>query len=363
MEKRSFGLDVLRTVSVWMVLIGHVAYWFEPGVNSLYYSVFKPLLLGVEPFFVLGGFLAAISFNAVIAERGGCVSVGEGVQYVKRRWLRTFPNYFLFLFVYAIAFYLVKPNFEFDFRYLFFAQNLFWLAPNFYSLSWSLAAQEWFYILLPLLIVVLGRGIFKVYRWNPLLMASLGLILLSVVCRAFFLETNTVINLEGELRRIALLRLDSIGMGVLIGYFYFKYTDFFKRSGLWLFIVGILLIVPLAYLRREDFFSGLYWVQMIFYPCFSLSIGLLLPYVYNIERFGPGFFVKMFESSSKWSYSIYLSHVLFLDAIYLLGKKLGLAFTGGPVTLLLIVFWLLITYVSSAYIYKYYEKPWLKLGK
>lgn len=363
MEKRSFGLDVLRTVSVWMVMLSHVAYWCDPAVGGFYYVAIKPLLLGVEPFFVLGGFLAAISFQSVIVKNDGVVYLADGNAYIKRRWLRTFPNYFLFLLIYAAAFYAVKPDFYFDIKYLFFAQNLYWLSPNFFSLSWSLATQEWFYILLPFLMVMLGQYFPLLKRINPLFMAAMGLIILSFCFRYVYLGQNTVSNLEGELRRIALLRLDSVGIGVLLGYFYFSKKDFFKRNAMMLFLIGCVLVVSLSYLRRNAEFSGLYWVQMFFYPAFSLSMALWMPFFYNIPRGTLPIVAPLFENTSKWSYSIYLSHVLFLDTIYILGKKLGIVFVAGWPIYGLIALWILITYMASALIYRYFEKPWLKYGK
>lgn len=363
MEGRSFGLDILRTVSIWMVMLSHVAYWCDPGVSGVYYTYIKPLLLGVEPFFVLGGFLAAISFQSVIIKNAGIVKGPDGLAYIKRRWLRTFPNYFLFLGIYSAAFYAVKPDFQFDVNYLFFTQNLYWLSPNFFSISWSLATQEWFYVLLPFLMIFLGRFVPVLKRINPLLLASSALIILSFVFRYAYIEQYHPEGLEGELRRIALLRLDSVGIGVLLGYFYFNRTDVFKRYRVGLFILGCVLIVALAYLRRVEDFASQYWVQMVFYPVFSFSIGLCMPFLYCIGRPSSAWVRWLFENSSKWSYSIYLSHVLFLDAIYLVGKKFGVVYDANVVVYILIAIWVVMTYVASALIYRFFEKPWLKYSK
>jgi peptidoglycan/LPS O-acetylase OafA/YrhL len=363
MEGRSFGLDVLRTVSVWMVMLSHAAYWCDPAEGGFYYVVIKPLLLGVEPFFVLGGFLAAISFQSVIIKNNGAVYTSDGRAYVKRRWLRTFPNYFLFLLIYAAAFYAVKPDFEFDITYLFFAQNFYWLSPSFFSISWSLATQEWFYLLLPFLMVVVGQNVPGLKKINPLFTAASGLIILSFCCRYLYLEQNSVSDLEGALRRIALLRLDSVGIGVLFGYFYFSKKEFFKRSAITLFLLGCVLVALLSFLRRNADFNSLYWVQMFFYPVFSLSMALWMPFFYNIQRGTLPVVTPLFENTSKWSYSIYLSHVLFLDVIYILGKKVGIVFEASWQIFSLIGLWVLITYVASALIYRYFEKPWLKYGK
>lgn len=363
MEGRSFGLDVLRTLSVWMVMLSHVAYWFNPSSDGVYYSLIKPVMLGVEPFFVLGGFLAALSFQHVLEKKNGRVEPGDAGVYIKRRWLRTFPNYFLFLLIYFLAFSAVKPDFEFDPKYLFFAQNFYWLAPSFFSISWSLATQEWFYIALPVLMVLASVSLPGRFRINPLLAGSLALIAISFIARYQYLQMNTVTNLEGELRRIALLRLDSVGIGVLMGYCYFRWSEWLDKNGFKLLLLGILMVVIFSFLRRTEEFNQIYWVQMLFYPLFSTMIALWMPWLYKLPTLASGALVWIFENTSKWSYSIYLSHVFFLDGIYLVGRKLGLTFELNIFVVGLTIAWILVTYIASATIYRFYEKPWLKYAR
>lgn len=363
MEGRSFGLDVLRTISIWMVMLSHVAYWFNPSSSSIYYLAIKPLLLGVEPFFVLGGFLAALSFQHVLVKKHGKVEPVDAAIYIKRRWLRTFPNYFLFLLIYFLAFSLTKPAFEFDTKYLFFAQNFYWLAPSFFSVSWSLATQEWFYIALPVLMVLASRSLPERFHINPMLAGSLALVAISFVARYQYLHTNPVTDLEGELRRIALLRLDSVGIGVFMGYCYFRWTRWLELHAVKLLLLGLVAVIALSFLRRMEMVSQFYWVQMLFYPIFSIMIALWMPWLYKLPQFSARALVWIFENTSKWSYSIYLSHVFFLDGIYLVGNKLGLSFGANFLTLAIAVAWVLATYVASATIYRFYEKPWLKFAK
>jgi len=362
MENRSFGLDVLRSVGIWMVMISHVAYWFGPQNGGTYYTVVAPLLLGVEPFFVLGGFLAAISFLQILTRNEGVVRGSDAATYIRRRWVRTLPNYFLFLVVYYVAFTLTKPGFSFDVKYLVFSQNLFWLAPNFFSVSWSLSTQEWFYVLLPVFLILFSRTAISRTHFNPLVLAALALILISFVARIIYLAENPVDNLEGPLRRILLLRLDSVAVGVLVGHIYFSQKSYFAPKSFLLFMLGLIAIIALCYLRRTPEFSGSYLVQLFFYPVFSLSLGLCMPWIYEIGKPDSKFQGWLFESTSKWSYSLYLSHVFFLDGLYFVGSKAGWQFNGGLGVAGLAMLWVLITYTTSAFLYRYFEKPMLRLG-
>ena len=80
--------------AVAMVLFTHASFLFVPVVHDL--SVFDPWWLpgqlGVELFFVLSGFLIG-GILATEAERGDL----DVRQFWIRRWLRTLPNYYLFL--------------------------------------------------------------------------------------------------------------------------------------------------------------------------------------------------------------------------------------------------------------------------
>jgi peptidoglycan/LPS O-acetylase OafA/YrhL len=110
MENRSFGLDVLRSVGIWMVMITHVAYWFGPRHGGAYYTFITPLLLGVESFFTLRGLLAAISFLLPLEKRYESVRSSGAVSDIRHRWGRNLPNYFLFISSCYAAFKFVKPE-------------------------------------------------------------------------------------------------------------------------------------------------------------------------------------------------------------------------------------------------------------
>jgi peptidoglycan/LPS O-acetylase OafA/YrhL len=319
-----------------------------------------PLLLGVEPFFVLGGFLAALSFQYSFANSGHQLKVADAKKYIKRRWVRTLPNYFLFLAIYTVAFFVIKKDFVFDFSYLVFAQNLFWLAPNFFSISWSLATQEWFYVLLPILMLVSFKLFSMRLKASPIVIAAAIMIVISFIFRLFYIVNFAPGSLEGELRRIAALRLDSVAIGVLVGFGYLSGVKFFTTNLLRLFVVGTISIVICNYLRRWDVFSESYIVQLSYYPLYSLLIGFCVPYLYELPKVTSRFFLWLFERTSKWSYSIYLSHVLFLDVIYIVANRLGVPLVGGATAPVIAILWVFMTYFTSAFLYKYFEMPCVK---
>jgi peptidoglycan/LPS O-acetylase OafA/YrhL len=108
-------------------------------------------------FFVLSGFLIGrILLRDPVRDLQGLW------RFWARRWLRTLPPYYLVLAALAFAF---TPGREVLLRYLAFLQcaRLEYLEPVFFPVSWSLAVEEWFYLGLPLLLMLV-RG-----RLRPLL--------------------------------------------------------------------------------------------------------------------------------------------------------------------------------------------------
>jgi peptidoglycan/LPS O-acetylase OafA/YrhL len=162
------------------------------------------------------------------------------------------------------------------------------------------------------------------------------------------------------LRRIAALRLDSVAIGVLVGFGYLSGVKFFTTNLLRLFVVGTISIVICNYLRRWDVFSESYIVQLSYYPLYSLLIGFCVPYLYELPKVTSRFFLWLFERTSKWSYSIYLSHVLFLDVIYIVANRLGVPLVGGATAPVIAILWVFMTYFTSAFLYKYFEMPCVK---
>ncbi len=112
-KERSFGMDLLRSAAIWTVMLAHISYWFNPAEDGIYSTFIMPLMRGVEPFFVLGGFLAAITFLKMRHQGQERFTFNDVKGYWYRRWARTLPNYFLFLNIYTLAFSFAKPDFSF----------------------------------------------------------------------------------------------------------------------------------------------------------------------------------------------------------------------------------------------------------
>ncbi|ODM71656.1 acyltransferase family protein [Bradyrhizobium elkanii] len=147
-EGRFGPLDALRGLAISMVIAFHY-YEFPPGI------------FGVDLFFVVSGFL--IGGTLLDGREQG----GYFTSFYGRRAFRILPLYWLAL--------LISPPAHWGY-YLFFIQQVPWLKfgfpldePNF--VTWSLAVEEQFYLILPLLIFWLPRPWLVRVLWGGVLTA------------------------------------------------------------------------------------------------------------------------------------------------------------------------------------------------
>lgn len=149
--ERKPGLDLLRAIAILWVMPFHSYIAGYMGGGVLRWSGW----MGVDLFFALSGFLIGSQvFNALVS-RGSV----DFVDFYLRRGFRTLPAYFVMLGIY-IAWPSMReaagmmPLWQF----LTYTLNLF-IDPNraAFSHAWSLCVEEQFYLLFPLLALLLVR--------------------------------------------------------------------------------------------------------------------------------------------------------------------------------------------------------------
>jgi peptidoglycan/LPS O-acetylase OafA/YrhL len=150
-------IDFYRFFASLIVCCGHILY----VITNL--EIFEFLsIVGVELFFVLSGFVLAPQLMLLEKNPFEHLKV-----FLFRRWLRTLPAYFIALTCAAILFgYGTKLNLLQFFSY---TQNFFIDKPflNFYPVAWSLSVEEWFYIYIPILLIVFS--LVKLNRKNKII--------------------------------------------------------------------------------------------------------------------------------------------------------------------------------------------------
>jgi peptidoglycan/LPS O-acetylase OafA/YrhL/lysophospholipase L1-like esterase len=201
--KRSASLDFLRGGAAFAVAIPHYLTLnapFQPFAEA-------SAIAGVEVFFVLSGFVLAPQIVDWVVGRPWR---NLGV-FLIRRWMRTIPPYVVALIVIAL---MTGNLLTADFvRYLFYVENLFVSANriDFYPVAWSLAVEEWFYLLFaPALFMV---AMLLKRRDRRLEAAFAILIIVVVAALRFALQPH---DWDLNVRRVTLFRIDSIVWGFLL---------------------------------------------------------------------------------------------------------------------------------------------------
>lgn len=149
---RVFGLDVLRALAIALVVASHAELLLGPASERspyFHYAGFQ----GVELFFTLSGFLIGS-----ILLKAPLTGPRDIARFWARRWMRTLPAFVMALVVLSL---LYQPPREALLRAGLFLGTL---TPamaeqplTFFPVSWSLGIEEWFYLVLGLSVLVLGR--------------------------------------------------------------------------------------------------------------------------------------------------------------------------------------------------------------
>ena len=298
--KRLKELDGIRGIAILLVLTYH--YFFNGAVvdSQLANQFLKLLYLGwsgVDLFFVLSGFLIV---GVLLDSKNS--SNFFSVFYI-RRALRILPLYYVLL-----ASFLILPRFISNedlfkhtlpfWSYLSFTQNLFMLKLDFGSswlaVTWSLAVEEQFYLLLPLLVWKLDK--------KKLVYVFVSLIAIAPIIRVLF------DGLGGYIFTFA--RSDVLLTGGLLAIAYRdqKTKDFLVRNinllvvlfFIFLFGAGILILQGFTHIGDPFVHS---WMGGLYSLC--LTICILSPSkITNIFVSNP-FFIWL----GVRSYSIYLFHL------------------------------------------------------
>lgn len=339
---RNYGLDAVRAAAITLVVAAH-------GKALVPWSPLRDPLgdacgfLGVELFFVLSGYLiGGILLRALPA--------GQPVTtFWLRRWFRTVPAYLLFLGVNVAMSPLVLGGYWLDPSYLVFAQNLAWPMPPLMPESWSLTIEEWSYLTLPLVLLAALRAPLDARR------ATLVGVVLYVVtftaARAGFAAPDAPWN-DG-VRRVAFVRLDAIGYGVLVAWAARFHGPALARAARPLALAGAALtaLSLVAYLQLTA--GPGRFARLWLFSLTSAGLALLLPWC-AARRAPGGWLERAVRHASLTSYSAYLCH----NAVAL--PLVTHLLPGAPWPLAVAVFLALTGAISTA-AWAWFERPTTRL--
>ena len=360
---RNMGLDYLRSLAILIVLFNHALIGFFFGTSRIKFEGFIASLsastvISIEWLFVLSGFLIGAMMIRSFEKNESWFSCAK--DFWLRRWFRTIPNYYLFVLVNLLLVYWGLAEGKFEFKHLVFSQNLAWVetTPHFFGEAWSLALDEWFYVLMP---IIIGFLLFlPMSRKATFITASCILIVFPTMGRIFHAPPVEFFQWDAEIRRITVYHLDATGWGVLAASVN-KWYPLWWRSlvgrkalvGVFSTCIGLLLVIGLLH-------PG--WMTPVLYRLsnsFSITLiaggtFLVMPWLTSL-RISWGFMDWVVEKLSMFSYSIYLVHfpMIFLFKHFIFIDQR----TPSVVLLLVVAAWFGLVMVSSGLIFHWFEKP------
>ncbi|MEO7532354.1 MAG: acyltransferase [Ferruginibacter sp.] len=350
-DKRIFGLDMLRAAAILIVLLVHSEFIIKQNFPKYYHFKYVD---GVDLFFVLSGFLIG-SILIKSFEINGLTRYSI-LNFWKRRWFRTLPNYFLVLILSLVFIYLTTGNSgDYSAKYLLFSQNIFNSHPDFFPIAWSLAVEEWFYLLFPVSVAILRR-LLPAWSIKRIIFLSILIFLLAPLLYRlkkglFFSREAPEYELWDSLfRKTVVTRLDTIVFGVLGAYFNYYYSALFNRYKVVKFLLGIGII----YISKPLFMAGLPGYT-IFFDVVALGILLLIPLLNSLHT-APKFISVPITYISIISYSIYLIHYPLI-----LYPIINLKPYSNMLTVVYAVLYFSLTIMLSVVLYKYFENPVMRL--
>jgi peptidoglycan/LPS O-acetylase OafA/YrhL len=358
---RTYGLDIMRAVGILMVVEEH-SYHIIAGYFPKDF-VLIPFLDKISFFFVLSGFLVGnIIMNLYNRQVFGLPDLG---RFWARRWIRTVPLYILVITVLVILRYaFTHVGFIFPWREFFFLQNFYYPEADpyyFYPEGWSLAVEEWFYFLVPLILFVAHLLFSKIINKKQLLLGIItGIILSSTVLRIYRAMHTPDMDLYTWniwFYKIVLLRLDTIMFGFMAAYVRHYYPAFWNRikniclAG---FLIGMAVTIALPHVWIDHNF----WLKTFFLTQTGIIMMLWLPKLDSIKT-GTGFWRWFFTYLSNLTYMVYLlNRTPILKSLMQLLPARNL-----PMAMAEYLLYFIILFASATLMHKYIELPIIGLRK
>jgi peptidoglycan/LPS O-acetylase OafA/YrhL len=304
-KPRVLGLDLLRILAASTIVVFHGNVTRALGGNLLALIMARDGNLAVDIFFVLSGWLLT---RQALRMRGTFTSsIAFATRFWTRRWARTLPPYWVMLVIIVLAqSRLERENFPYAItipailKHAVFLQSVF--PPNVYGISWSLVTEEWFYLLLPLIVLAM----FKLRSWRAVMALGIAVLLIPPTIRAFTLTLP--IARDGGALVVPHARFDGLVVGALMGAASLSapWWNQVMRHRRLLFVLAVAAMLPLLIwgvtMSMTYFTVGLL--------AFNLALGLTLPFLSQLRwpKATPLVAVVAVTYLSELTYPIYLVH-------------------------------------------------------
>ncbi len=356
---RVYGLDILRALSIILIVYTHGSYMIASLAPLWVLNL--PVIDPVTMFFVLSGFLIGGILIKTLENKPA--NRDTLLNFWTRRWFRTLPNYYLVL-SFLVTYHLVFDDMKLAsvWKYFLFLQNFAWVHPGFFPEAWTLAIEEWFYLLVPsVLFIVVALRVKPRYAVLGVIVAVIVASLAVRYGRYQSMESVNFIQWDTHFRRQVVTRLDSLIFGVLGAWLYYYHADFWYRVRKYAFALGVVMLLVykagFTLMLMKKWPVGMY--ECVFsFTLVSCGIFLLLPVLSQL-RHGSGFWYRTLTLFSLVSYSMYLLHFAVVQyiAIPRFLQLVPIGLEGDSLSLFKFGLYWLFNIVGSILLYKYFELP------
>ncbi|WP_296105347.1 acyltransferase [uncultured Agrobacterium sp.] len=320
---RMVGPDILRSLAILLVMLVHLPLNATPGILV---TVREYGWLGVDIFFVLSGYLIGTQLFKELTRTGTV----DFKSFYLRRAFRIFPAFFVVLGLYAfIPILRDNPSMQPLWKFATFTVNLGFdpREGNAFSQAWTLAVEEQFYLVLPLLVLLLYKRIGT--GW---VLALAGLLTLAGVVLRYAIwdmQVGTLVA-EGQFRPAfatylrdvyypTYTRLDGLLFGVVLAAARFFKPELCRQYlppkltiplGLIFVIAALICFVDRGPLAGQGIFP-VFQAQLgavAGFPLISIGLALLFCAMLDLEHVLSRWPIPGAAVVATLSYSLYLTH-------------------------------------------------------
>ena len=303
---RSFGLDLVRAIAICIVLHTHSFSYFDTMTTRSNWQLPVPMD-GVTLFFVLSGFLIGrILFTAMA--QGRLHTPMDLLSFWERRWWRTLPGYFLMLGVLVFTFLVADQELPADlWQYVLFLQNIAWPHPGFFGEAWSLSVEEWFYVAMPVALIIVARSPERIRATLSLMMMA-GFLLTPILLRHMMFDPAVPINYN----KLVVYRFDTLMIGVAGAWLAVHVPGTWSRYAKPMLISGLAIVIGIK-VHDVAFGHSAWFTKVALEPASALGALLCIPFLSAWNPDGAVRPRRVITWIATISYSMYLVNSSFVQ--------------------------------------------------
>ncbi|WP_256077257.1 acyltransferase [Massilia sp. YIM B04103] len=353
-SSRIHGLDTLRALAIVLVFMNHYMIFVSHKPTFGFFSEIG--WAGVDLFFALSGYLIGNQIFGSLRRGGFSLK-----NFYARRLLRTLPNYYVVLALYAFWPYFAGAAQPAPWwKYFSFTLNFQLIPGTLFSHAWSLCVEEQFYMLLPALaLLIAGWRRSLAWAWIAIFASfAAGMLIRGWLWQQVQPPPDGSAAFYTSIYYSTLCRFDELVAGVALALLKNFHRPLWERCtayGNWTLAAGLLITVLALNEFHDDHYGQA--ITVAGYPLLGLGFSLLLLSALSPASWLCRLRVPGAAAIAIWSYAIYLTH----KQLCILLKPELLKHGMGPESAGAIAIMLLASGLAGWLLYLLVETPFMKL--